>query len=381
MGPNYLQRIAIAGCRAGAAAKPAVIGPPQMPGSVWSLARSIRVDRPLPPGAVESEQPQSRPPLDPAQARPVGSSPDVQRSVDAKRQSKAELAPDVEPASPGEPIVARRSATGVEDGPRLQPIAAEEPRSPIPSVPRPANAAVITAPKGLRPIPKPPPPTDEPTPRLPADDWADGLAAQGGIRGALRSRTQSIIVAPQGLRPVLDPAPTTAHEPTVRLPPDAAPRTLSAESPVPAPPGIGHRPEAPGGDGSGPAQLQSPANAAAILSEDRVSAEPPLFFPDSPLERVETADRTRHTAAAPAAAAAPAPAAFIPQFPRLPVMPPNPASSTRDESRITIGRIEVQVNNRLPQLPAASRPEPIRVSRSASALLEAHYLDRFSLRP
>jgi len=39
------------------------------------------------------------------------------------------------------------------------------------------------------------------------------------------------------------------------------------------------------------------------------------------------------------------------------------------------------VNNRLPQLPAASRPEPIRVSRSASALLEAHYLDRFSLRP
>jgi hypothetical protein len=62
-------------------------------------------------------------------------------------------------------------------------------------------------------------------------------------------------------------------------------------------------------------------------------------------------------------------------------MPPNPASSTRDESRITIGRVEVQVNNRWPPLPAVSQPEPVKVSRPAAAVLETHYLDRFFLRP
>jgi hypothetical protein len=73
--------------------------------------------------------------------------------------------------------------------------------------------------------------------------------------------------------------------------------------------------------------------------------------------------------------------ALVPKSHGLPVLPLNPAPIARSESHITIGRVEVQVNNRWPQPPAALRPEPVRVSRPASALLEARYLDRFSLRP
>lgn len=381
---NYLQRIAIAGSRAGAAAKPAVIGPPQMPGSVWSLGRSSPAERPL-PRTVEGEQRQSRPSLDLAQARPVGFDPEVQRAVDAKRRSEAERAPDIEPTSPGESIVAGRSATsGVQEGTPLRPVAPEEPRAAIQSVLRSDNEAVMTAPKGLRPVPKPPPPAaDELAVRLPAHDEADRLATQAEIRSALRPRTESVIFAPQGLRPVFDPAPAAANEPTVPLPSDAESRLLSAESPIPAQVGIERRSEAPNGDGSGQARLRSPATAEAIASDDLERAGPPVPSPHPRPERVGTATPTSHPAAPPAqvAVAAATQPAFIPKSHRLPVMPPNPALSTTNESRITIGRVEVQVNNRWPQVPFVSSPEPVRVLRSASALLEAHYLDRFSLRP
>jgi len=62
------------------------------------------------------------------------------------------------------------------------------------------------------------------------------------------------------------------------------------------------------------------------------------------------------------------------------VTPSIPAAGTNNQSHISIGRVEVQVNNHLPQLPVVSRPEPIKVPRLASGSLEAHYLDRFALR-
>jgi hypothetical protein len=83
----------------------------------------------------------------------------------------------------------------------------------------------------------------------------------------------------------------------------------------------------------------------------------------------------------PVAAAVTIEPAFVPKTQELPVLPPNPAPSATNENRIIIGRVEVQVNNRLPQLPIVSLPEPVKVSRPASFLLEAHFLDRFFLRP
>jgi hypothetical protein len=72
---------------------------------------------------------------------------------------------------------------------------------------------------------------------------------------------------------------------------------------------------------------------------------------------------------------------FIPKLHEPAALPPSALPTVNSESHVTIGRVEVQVNNRWPQLPAASRSQPVSVSRPPSALLEACYLNRFPLRP
>jgi hypothetical protein len=87
------------------------------------------------------------------------------------------------------------------------------------------------------------------------------------------------------------------------------------------------------------------------------------------------------TAAAPATAVAATDPGLMPKSHDLPRLPPRSFQTSGNESRITIGRVEVQVNSGSPQLPATSRSEPVRIPRPASALLEAYYLARFPLRP
>jgi hypothetical protein len=59
-------------------------------------------------------------------------------------------------------------------------------------------------------------------------------------------------------------------------------------------------------------------------------------------------------------------------------MPPAPAVVTARESLITIGRVEVEVNNRpsAPAAPPRSKPS----SAEPASSLEARYLSRFALR-
>lgn len=60
-----------------------------------------------------------------------------------------------------------------------------------------------------------------------------------------------------------------------------------------------------------------------------------------------------------------------------PLMPP--AHPTSRQVKLTIGRLDVQVNNRQPAPPA--RPSAPTVSSAASDTLEQRYLDRFRLKP
>jgi hypothetical protein len=112
-------------------------------------------------------------------------------------------------------------------------------------------------------------------------------------------------------------------------------------------------------------------NAAAVrsphLPPPRVEAAEPIHPPILPSVEVAAAEPTQPV--------------LTPKPQWTPFMPPSPVAGTRHESHISVGRVEVQVNNRSPEVRVVSRPEPVRASRPAPVSLEAHYLDRFFLRP
>jgi hypothetical protein len=387
MSPNYLQRIAIAGSSTSAMARPVASGPPQMPGLVWSSGVSIPADRASPPpGGVEGEQRQSRLSFDIERVPGVGLARDLQREVDMKRSSETEHAADIEPVPAGESMLTGRYATSVaQKGTPPRPRVPEEPQGAEDSLlPRPESELVISAPKGLRPVLEPPPTeATEPAGNLPSDDESDWLATQAAVHSVLQPHSASVVRAPAGLRPVLKPPPAAPNEPTILPRPSRADsRTLAAKGPLPTQMGIQPRPRSLNGDDAGSARAPSPAAVEPITSDDLEATRLRVRSPHPMPELVEAVAPLSDSATPPTQVVVPARAqGFIPISHWLPVMPPDPLASTRSESRITIGRIEVQVNNRLPQAPVESRHEPVRVSLPASPSLEAHYLDRFFLRP
>jgi hypothetical protein len=381
MDPHYLQRVAMAGSRTSASARPAVAGPPQMPGVLWSFGLSNSPEGPISLGVAEEEHPQFRPSsshLVRTQSAEVDR--EIRRTVDRSGPSGAEPAGDVEPAPRGENGIARRSAAGVQEGSRLLPPTQEEPRETIRRVLPVSNEVSITAPKGLRPATKPPATADESVlhPRIPEE--RSKLESQPVIPSVLRPGMHPPVPTPRGLRPVPDPATAAADEFRVELRTDAETQRALTETPIPAQPGAEPRSLAASGDGSRLIRVRSPtvakANALGSL-EATAPAAPPSFEPTG------TAALEGPLAAPPAqvVAVATSQPGFVPKAHELPVLPPSPAPTASSESRITIGRVEVQVNNRWPQLPAASRSQPVSVSRPPSALLEAYYLNRFPLRP
>jgi hypothetical protein len=452
MGPHYLQRVAIAGSRTSAEARPGVASPPQMPGSVWLSRYSIPADRELPAGAAEYAELQSRPASDSMRAPGfVENAHGFPRAADGEGRSKAEPAGDVEPAPSGEASVAGRSTERVRQGPQLLPVAPEQPWDAIRRILPVGHEASVTAPMGLRHVSKPPPAADAPRPYLHSSEAGEKPAAQAVIAGVAQARTQSDVFAARSQRSVLERAAATAGSPTLRSPsiaqapmspaesyipaqpgtergeadeagaqgtvpgvprprtqsdafalrgprpmvdptaaatdrrtlpsPSSAPAERSpAQGSIPALPGTERRSAAASGDRHHPVRFQSPTVAEATASGD---LEPTAATRPLRSEPAETAAlESRPVAPLPqTAAVATTPPGFVPKSHGLPVLPANPAPAARSESRITIGRVEVQVNNHSPQLPAISRSEPGRISRPASALLEAYYLARFSLRP
>ncbi len=112
-----------------------------------------------------------------------------------------------------------------------------------------------------------------------------------------------------------------------------------------------------------PANLRAPAANIEPRSRQRAMETQPIRGPHPPLEREVGATHVFELPAKPPQAAA------------------RPALSALSESRrrqISIGRIDVQVNNVAPV--AEAEPRATR-TRSHSTFLEARYLNRFSLKP
>jgi len=209
---------------------------------------------------------------------------------------------------------------------------------------------------------------------------ADEAGAQGAVPGVPRPRTQSDAFALRGPRPMVDPTAAATDRRTLASPSSATAERSPAQGSIPALPGTERRSAAASGDRHHPVRFQQPTVAEATASADLepTAATRPLRSEPPETSVLESRPVPPLPQTAPVAAAQPG---FMPRSQDLLDLSPSPFQTARSESRITIGRVEVQVNNHSPQPPAVSRSEPGRISRPASALLEAYYLARFPLRP
>jgi hypothetical protein len=345
--PNYLQRIAIVGSRTVGPAKPAVVGPPDMPGSALSAGLPVLANRPLLSDRIEAP---SRPLFDLERPRQAGLEP-VERTVEPTPSSVTEPAPDLAPPQAGESAATGDAVTvPARDSPPEQRTIPQAPQPASTSYLRPETRFFVRAPRGLRPVAEPPSTaTAEPVIPLPHDE--------------------AIVAPPREWRPVTPLQPRTHEEPTVGLPVDTTIPTSDPELAVTAQSMIEPRLERPNNGSYGLAQLPMPTAAEPRRSDEMiavVSAAEPESRPVNPTEQV--------------ALAAPTHRVSFPGSQWLPAMTRNSAANTGNGSRVTIGRVEVHVNNHVPRRPVVSRPERRQVSWSAPGLLDAHYLDRFFLR-
>jgi hypothetical protein len=347
MASNYLQRIAIVGSRTVGAAKPAAVGPPDMPGSAWSAGPPVLANR---TSLLDRIEDPSRSPLDLERPHRVGLEP-IKSPVESTPSSVTEPSPDLALSQAGGSAASDHTATvGAREGTPQQAMVPQAPHPASIGHLQPETRFFITAPKGLRPVAEPPPPAPaEPAIPPPHDE--------------------AIVAPPREWRPVTPTQPPTHEEPTVGSPVDTTIRTGNAEPAVTAQPMIEPRSERPNSSSSDLAQLPMPAAAEPGRSNEMIavtSAAEPGSRPVNPTEQVALAVPTHRVS--------------FPESQWLPAMPRNSAANTGNGSRITIGRVEVHVNNRAPR-PVVLRPDRRQVWWwSVPGSLDAHYLDRFFLR-
>jgi hypothetical protein len=415
MGPDYLQRVAIAGSRTSAPQRPAVIGPSSMPGWDWpaiavgSDAEAHPAVQPAPAGefvvgkglgtAAEGETTASstgvattpgastQPASIPNTWQPLGvpgnlSGHQQEELHDARSGRASNYLQHVTIAGSRTGVVATPAVVGpppmprseVQKEPSLSPVAPQELRAATQSVPRPDDEAAIREARGLRRVPTPSPTAaDERAEKRSVPEEPTGPALQAEIQSNLRPGTEPVISAPRGLRPV--------REPTASLPSNAVSQAPAAEALTPTLREIERRSGTLNNDGSRAARLQSQTAEEPITPDDLKPALPPVRPPHPlPHRAAGTAEPERHPTPSLGSvlAVAPTQQVLASKGHWQPVVPP--ISVAGNQGHISIGRVEVQVNNHLPQLPVVSRPEPVRVRRSASGPLEAYYLDRFALR-
>jgi hypothetical protein len=346
MAANYLQRIAIVGSRTVSAAKPAVVGPPDMPGSALSAGPP---DLANPPSLSDRVEDPSRPLLDLERVPQVGLEP-VERAVESAPSSVTEPAHDLAP-----PQARGSAATGgaervpAGDSAPEQLTIPQALQSASTSHLRPKTRFFVRAPRELRPVAGPPStPTAEPVIPL--------------------LRDEAIIAPPRERRPVMPPQPQPHEEPIVGLPVDIPTPTSDPEPAVTAQSIIEPRSKRPNNGSSDLAQLPMLAAAEPGRSDEMIAVASAAETESRPVDPPEQV-----------AQAAPTHRVSVPESQWLPAVPRSSAADSGNGSRITIGRVEVHVNNRAPPRPVVLRPER-RVSWSAPALLDAHYLDRFFLR-
>jgi hypothetical protein len=181
--------------------------------------------------------------------------------------------------------------------------------------------------------------------------------------------------------PVRHQEQPTINEPPLRalsrrLAPEAgpviqAPKALRPPEPVPEAPRVAHAVSA---TAAAQPRLDAAAASQPIRAESKNHAPDPapIKQPPAALEGITNpGERTPTPALLPLPAMLPAePAVAAPQ-----VVGPPP----RKEARISIGRLDVQVNNHPPAPPPVRPAAP--VTHPAPDTLERHYLDRFRLKP
>ncbi len=382
MAENYLQRIASAGARTvGGTAAPAATGPSAMPTPVSSFGSSPWR------GTIHSEEDAPWPLTEIAPVRSERfDSPAAGQALvaDLTAQAGSEPLPIGEPREPG-PVPAAQApdiAAGQAASPPLPPVS---PGNPI--VPRPDTGQLIMAPAGLRPRTRPTLAT-APSAQLVNPAASDEPASAGAQMELRPTRPQSqsgpVITAPAGLRSVPLPLPGGVYHLADPLSPSVAPEPSAT---APTPPALPSLPLASG--------IAHHAGAITAAPQPEPMPEPAAldYNPLRPPQPIRAAAPEPPTTSrqpvqpggsSPAATASVLSVQPVPQTPwlapqRPPVTLPDVPAPGRSESRISIGRIEVQVNNNPAQAVAPPASRLPAAPHSAALLFDAKYLDRFTL--
>jgi hypothetical protein len=367
--PNYLARVALAGARAGSPARPAFAGPPRLPDAAGR-----------PPAADTMEATFALP----EEQAGTGATPTFPTAANADSPPAEGNAPERGIGSESAPSPARAIRRAA--GPMEASVAPPAPGEPSPQTQaRPAG-------------PTAPPPEQSARGRRPgarATQDSEGAAAQeSAVSGPTAGERASLLRAEAGR---VDAGPLFEM-----------PKTLPPRSNTPA-----SEPGAARETGWKQESLAAVPRTAGVLPTGRAEGQPPdsrtasfgTVAAASPPDRAFARERTAASAPPPGAPDAEPErrslallppgaqrAAAEPRFP--PGEPPQarPAAPTRlaeppgsagggaggRQTRITIGRLDVQVHNRPPQPP--SRP-PTPAGPSPGDILERRFLDRFRLRP
>jgi hypothetical protein len=363
MAANYLERIVVAGSRKAALAEPAVSGPPLMPAWMYPL--------PVPPAdsEVSSFDEIERRGVAASSARDGRAGPAVNRATAPEHQTTAPTEPKMQEPDPS--IVPRAVDTPHStrfppsriDTALLQSSQGAEPR-PIVRMPSTLRRSLV-APGTMGIVPAVP---------LSSADSIEPLGpASAPVATASVMWEQPTAAVPLGTETDLpvEPHKVAGFGPSVSVPPRIATTAMMDESSA-------ERPFAT----MSVRQNQSSSQTAGVqdtvpdgLSPLISAAQPSNLRPGV----VNSEPRAEHptTSSEPVAQAA---TALVPRS--AAVVPSNSVDRPRPEPCITIGRVEVQVNNLSPRAPTVTAPAPAPSLRLAGSLLPgSYYLDRFSLRP
>jgi hypothetical protein len=365
---NYLERVAAAGARTIPSAKPAVVVPPCLPGTAlaplpislpepsesaeftaapgWTVSPADRLER-EPPSAIRHESATHPTAFDqPPAEQGIAPQPDVEATQHVHEP----------PASPRLPLPSAALIHGPSSMPR-----ANTPAPPIPQlIPTRRLAGSSSRPPGQTPgAPAPDSPSSQTTPVKETREPPQNPTLGTPLHETVHASTSLLHTGPLSTPPPqFTPARRLASSPsglpgrTPRVP--AKPDVPSAASPAP-----------------------SPAVPQGTSRERPVAAALPF-----PVTLTEPQSReTRHTHAPALNPQTPA-ALPRPNLTARPVPLPRPASlaaSRKNETRISIGRIDVQVNNQLGHPSVA--PNAVRSVPPQAINLERLFLTRFSMRP
>ena len=361
---NYLERVVAAGAMTSPSAKPAVVAPPCLPGTALA---PLPISLPEPSESAEfiaapgwTAPPANRLEREPASAIATRQESPTHPTAFDQPPAEERLPPqsDVEVQEPpASPRLPPPSATLVH-APSSMLRASTPPAAPIPQlIPTRRLAGSPSRPPGAQ---APDSPPGQTIPVKETRESPENQTLRAPLHMRVHAPTSSLHTGPPATpTPQLTPASRLASSPS-RLP--GRTQGAPAKPDVPSAAPLRPAPEVPEGSAS---------------RERSAEATPPF-----PVTLTQSQSReTRHTHApalnpqTPAALPRPNLTAQPVTLPR----PASPAASRKNETRISIGRIDVQVNNQLGHPSVA--PTAVRRASPSEIDLERFFLTRFSMRP